>query len=102
MSALAIPDIRSVFQRKADAEKREEIAKARRALAQSYALTFSTPTGQAVLADLEREGKLTEPLFGLGDSGPVDPFRLGALEGRRQLLLYILAQIDEGRTGEPQ
>lgn len=97
-----IPDIRTPEQRARDAEKRTEAQKTRQALARSYVLTFATPTGQAVLADLEREGKYLMPLFGLGDIRRVDPIRLGALEGRRQLVLYIKALIEEGRRGDPQ
>ena len=97
-----MPDLRTPEQRAHDAEKRAAWEKDRRALAQSYALTFGTETGRRVVQDLEREGKVAEPLFGLGDSGPVDPIRFGALEGRRQLILYLKALIEEGVKGEPQ
>jgi len=92
-------ELRTPEQRARDVAKRDSLFRERRALAQSYLLTFGTETGKAVLADLEREGKVFEPLFGFGTTEPVDPIRLAALEGRRQVLLYIKGMIGEAITG---
>ena len=94
-------DIRTSEQIARAEEKRQRWETERRALAQTYSVTFGTETGKRVLEDLEREGKYQDPLFALGGSQPVDALRLAALEGRRQLILYIRARITEAVTGPP-
>lgn len=84
------------------AEIGTEREKERRALCQSYLLTFSSPSGERVLRDLIEQSLVEEPFFGPRDSAPIDPIRLGSLEGRRQMLLYIQGMIAEARFGPPE
>jgi hypothetical protein len=58
-------------------------------LHQAYRRTFDSPEGELVLADLERRG------FGLTPHFDPDPQRTAYNEGRRSLLLHILAMIEE-------
>lgn len=71
-------------------------------LARAYADTFSTPHGARVLEDLKRRGyvgrsTLTAPITG----APLDALHTAANEGRRGLVLELMALVELGRRGRP-
>ncbi|KKN21042.1 hypothetical protein LCGC14_0929400 [marine sediment metagenome] len=93
-------DIRTPEQKVHDAQKQAEIEKQLKALAQAYMLTFGNEMGERVLDDLKDQGLVYEPYFGPRERDyPLDPIRLGALEGRRHIVLYIMALIEKGKRG---
>lgn len=58
-------------------------------LTRAYAVTFGSPAGQVVLADLEKFGHLIDPLV-LDDAKDKSDRRFFANEGRREVLLRIM------------
>ncbi len=60
-----------------------------------YKELFNTPLGQRVLADLMKRGGIFGNVSHVGENGQVDPYRMAAAEGGRDLVLYILTTSDQ-------
>ena len=85
-----------------NAARQAEIAKAAKALAQSYLLTFSTEAGKVTLADIQSKGFVNESTMDKGSDGRVDALGTVANEGARTLALYIQDQIAAGLAGKDE
>ena len=94
--SLATPEQQAIQKK-----RQEEAANERRALAKAYFMTFGNEAGQRVLKDLERQGYLyTTTLTAQSEGGPIDAAQTWANEGRRQLVIYVKAMMQEGERGK--
>ncbi|WP_022662155.1 Bbp19 family protein [Paucidesulfovibrio longus] len=62
-------------------------------LERAYARVFDGPEGEAVFADLMRQGRLEAPIFS------PDALELAHAEGRRSLALHVRRMAERGRAG---
>jgi hypothetical protein len=61
-------------------------------LERAYARVFDGPDGEAVLADLMRQGRLEAPIFS------PDALELAHAEGRRSMALHVRRMVERGRA----
>ena len=67
----------------------------------AYFLTFGSESGKRVLKDIERRGYLYRTtLTAPHEDRPLDPAQTFANEGRRQLVIEIKAQVEQGGHSE--
>jgi hypothetical protein len=70
------------------AQSAQDMADARRALLDDYRLTFATPHGQRVLADIMRRARVMDTTF------HPDPYVAACQEGQRRAALEIVQAIN--------